>query len=123
MKKLYLAAVFAATLIGGIGLSNSFDIRGQVDNFLHRDCARWGDDTPQRLHFTLEESRKVVGKKVISKNPQINHNQIGRVVSIRMIASDRFFLEVYWGNGAEDENSQLMLIEKSWFEKDFKFLD
>lgn len=123
MKKFYLAAVFVSALIGGIASSSSFDIRGRIDNYIHRDCARWGDDTPQQLHFTFEESRKFFGKKIISKNPKFKYRQIGRVVTIRMIASNRFFLEVYWGKGAEDENSQLIFIDKNWFEKDFKVLD
>lgn len=57
MKKFSLIAIFAAALIDGIGLSNSFDIRGRIDNYIHRDCARWGDDWLKSETFTFEEAR------------------------------------------------------------------
>lgn len=123
MKKFFLATVFVSTLIGGIALSNSVDIRGRIDNYVHRDCARSGERELNQPNFTLNEALKFRGKNVISKNPDFKYNEVGRVIFIYMIATDKFFVVVYWGNGAKDKNSDVRWIDKTWFEKDFKVLD
>lgn len=123
MKKFYLTAIFFATLTGGIGLSNSFDIRSRVGNYVHQNCARFGEREVKQPNFTLKEALELRKKNVISRNPNFKYNQIGRVIFVDMIAPDKFFAVIYWGNGAEDENSDIRWIDKTWFEKDFEIID
>ena len=65
----------------------------------------------------------LVGKKVITKKSDFAEYEIGRIVSFEMIAPEKILMEIYWGNGAKDENSRITFHDKEDFLRDFEVID
>lgn len=123
MKNFIVLAVFLSTMLFGLIVSGSSDLANELNDSVHSDCARWSEETKNKPLFTLREANYLSGKKVISKTRGFRKNEIGRIVSFEMVAPDKFLIEIYWGGGAEDENSTVTFHDKEWFAKDFEILD
>ena len=123
MKNFVALCVFISAAVFGLAVSDSPEMSGKIENYLHRDCARWADETFDKPLFTLREANHLLGKKVFSRNKNFRNNETGRIISIEMVAPDEFLMEVYWGNGAEDENSTVTFHDKENFSRDFRVLD
>lgn len=123
MKNLLVLSIFVTTMIFGLVTSDRFDLSGEFESFLHRDCVRWTDDELNKPLFTLQEANNLLGKKVILANTALRKNKIGRIISFEMVAPDKFMIEIYWGNGADDENSTVTFHDKESFLKEFEVLD
>lgn len=118
MKNFLVLITFISTVLFGLMVSDSFDDSAKFDNYPHRT-----EETFEKPLFTLQQANLLVGKKVISKNVNFKENEIGRIISFEMVAPDKFLIEIYWGNGAEDENSTVTFHDKQWFSRDFEVLD
>jgi hypothetical protein len=123
MKNFLVLAVFLSTLFFGLIIAGSSDSTGKFNNFLHTDFALQTDETLDKSLFTLCEANRLSGKKIISKNRNFRKNRIGRIVSFEMVTPDGFLIEIYWGNGAEDENSTVTFHDKETFSRDFEVID
>ena len=79
-------------------------------------------DTKKPL-FTLTEIKPILGKKVISKNEYFEAEQTGRVINFEMVGQNKFLAVIYWGNGADDNDSTLTFHDKQGFSENFKIID
>ncbi|CAN5637908.1 hypothetical protein BH20ACI4_BH20ACI4_31340 [soil metagenome] len=123
MKNFVVLSVFISTMIFGLAISDLFKLSSKMDNFTHQNCVRWGDDTFEKPLFTLQEAKFLLRKKVISKKENFRKGEIGRIMRLEMVGQDKFLVEIYWGNGATDENSLTTLHGPEWFPKDFEIVD
>lgn len=123
MKNFLILAVFISTMLLGLVISNSLVSYTKVDNYLHRNCAKWGDETLEKPLFTLQEAVSLIGKKVISKDGSFKNNETGRIISIEMVATDKFLVEIYWGKGVFDEKSDVTFHDKNLLSEDFEIFD
>jgi hypothetical protein len=118
MKNFVVLAVFLSSMFFGLMLAGSSDPTNEFEN-----NSLQTDEILDKSLFTLCEANRLSGKKVISKNRDFRKNRIGRIVSFEMIAPDKFLIEIYWGNGATDENSTVTFHDKESLLRDFKILD
>ena len=123
MKNFIVLSVFISTMIFGLAVTESFDLSGKFKNYLHRDCARWEGEIMKKPLFTLTEIKPILGKKVISKNEYFEAEQTGRVIHFEMVGQNKFLAVIYWGNGADDNDSTLTFHDKQGFSENFKITD
>ena len=110
-------------MVFGLAVTESFDLSGKFKNYLHRDCAQWEGEILKKPLFTLTEIRTILGKKVISENEFFEQGQTGRVINFEMVGQDKFLAVIYWGNGADDNDSTLTFHDKQGFSGSFKIID
>ena len=118
MKNFVVLIIFLSTMFFGLLLAGSSDSTNKFEN-----RSLQTDETSDKSLFTLCEANRLSGKKVISKNRNLRKNRTGRIVSFEMVAPERFLIEIYWGNGAEDENSTVTFHDKESLSRDFEILD
>ncbi len=123
MRNFLALFVFISTMLCGISISGVFS---SSDNAEKNYCVYDFNDTEKQIDnsfFTLPEANYLVGKKVISKNSAVGKNEFGRIVTFEMVATDKFLVEIYWGKGADDENSTVTFHDKNDFKEDFEISD
>lgn len=122
MKNFFVLTSFLITTSIGLFAANLFQPSAKADRFFHQNnfCVF---ENPDEQFFTLEEANEVSGKKVISKKRNSIFGKSGRIVSFEMIAPDEFLIEIYWGNGADDENSAVTFHDKSSFLENFEVVN
>lgn len=123
MKNILFSVVFVAALTAGVGLSSGSVIFNKIDNIIHRNCVRWGEETQERSLFTFQELKPLLGKEVIYNNLQTKNKETGRIISVMPIKSDKYMISIYIGNGTEDHNSRLLSFSKEDFYKRFEIVD
>lgn len=123
MKNFLVLSVFVLTMIFGLAVTESIDLSGKFHNYVHRDCARWEGETVKKPLFNLTEIKNLLGKKKISEDKNFKSGQTGRVIHFEMVGQDRFLAVIYWGNGADDNDSSLTFHDKKSFSGDFKIID
>lgn len=123
MKNFLVLSVFISTMIFGLAITESVDFSGKFKNYLHRDCVQWKGEIMEKPLFTFTEIKPILGKKVISKNENFVPGQTGRVINFEMVGQDKFLAVIYWGNGADDNDSTLTFHDKQGFSESFKITD
>ncbi len=118
MKNFLVLIVFVSTMLFGLIVSDLFGLPLKLDNYAHQNCVRWADETFERPLFTLNEAKPLMRKKVTSKD-----GKTGRIIRWEMVGYDKFFVAVYFGNGAADENSSLTFYDKNRFSEELKIVD
>lgn len=122
MKNFFVLTTFLFTALIGLFASSLFQPKSEKRQLVeHNDFCELKNSAPE--FFTLDEANDVFGKKVISKNRDFRFEKSGRIISIEMISPNKLLIEIYWGNGADDENSTVTFHDKTSFLKDFEVVD
>lgn len=121
MKNFLVLTVFLSAAMIGFLSSNLFQPKAENRQLFSRNnFCEFKNPSPE--FFTLGEANEIFGKKVISKNRDFNFGESGRIISFEMISPNEFLIEIYWGNGADDENSTVTFHDKTSFLKDFEIV-
>lgn len=107
----------------GLVVSDLFGLSSKLDNYAHQNCIRWDEYKPKTSLFALSEVSPLLRKKVISKNEIFRKGETGRIMFLQPVGKDKFMVAVYWGNGTEDEKSNLTFFDKNRFSEELEILD
>lgn len=122
MKNFFVLTAFLFTTLTGLLFSNLFQPEtGSEQHFNRHNFCEFKDSAEE--FFTLEEANEILGKKVISKDRNFNFEKRGRIVSFEMVSPNKLLIEIYWGNGADDENSTVTFHEKISFTEKFEIVN
>ena len=123
MKNFVILFTFVSTTLFGLVISDSIKFSSNLNDFLRSEGAQRSDDKVSESFFTLQEADSLLGEKVISRNSNPRKSEIGRIVSFEMVAPEEFLIQIYWGNGAQDEISRITFHNKESFSRDFEVID
>ena len=122
MKKILFAIAFFSSLVGGIASTNSVDIRGKIDAYVHQDCERWDSIYWEEYQlFTLNEAKALLNKRIVAKNSKFAKTHI--IVDYQMIRKDKFAVSVYYGKDSTGNDIRLLKFDKNLLENYFEILD
>lgn len=119
MKNFFVLTVFLFSTLIGLFSSGLFQPKLENRQFFNQNNFCEFKDSEEKF-FTLDEADELFGKKVISTNRDFNFDKNGRIISFEMVSPNKFLIEIYWGNGADDEHSTVTFHDKTSFLKDFK---
>jgi hypothetical protein len=122
MKNFFVLTAFLFTTLIGLVSSNLFQPKTEIEqSFYQNNFCEFSDF--EEKYFTLDEANEIFGKKVISKDRNFNFEKSGRIISYEMFSPDKLLIEIYWGNGADDENSTVTFHDKISFQRDFQIVN
>ena len=122
MKQILFFAVFTTTLFGGIASSNTINVRGTIDKYVHQDCSRWVEDWVESETFTFEEAKELLNKKVRWNKANLK-DKIARIVQFHIIADGKFVVSVWYGKETDTKQITAFYVNKQQFEEEFTVLD
>ncbi len=80
------------------------------------ECARFYVRPGERF-FTLDEGKKLLGRRVHWVKPSPYPNNTGRVVLIDMVVSDKFYVVVDWDISPDKGEHRLAWFNRDEYEK------
>jgi len=122
MKNFFVLTAFLFTTLIGLLSSNLFQPKLENEQFHKQNNFREFKNSGEGF-FTLDEANEIFGRKVISKNRDFNFEKSGRIISIEMISTNKLLIEIYWENGADDENSTVTFHDRTSFQRDFEVVN
>lgn len=121
MKNFFVLTAFLFTTLIGLLSSNLFHQPKTGQSFYQNNFCAFKDSDEQ--YFTFDEANEIFGKEVISKDRDFNFEKSGRIISYEMVSPNKLLIEIYWGNGADDENSTVTFHDKISFQRAFKVVN
>jgi hypothetical protein len=122
MKNFFVLTAFLFTTLTGLVFSNLFQPKTGIEQSFYQNNFCEVTDSGEK-YFTLDEANEIFGKKVISKDRDFNFEKSGRIISYEMVSPDKLLIEIYWGNGADDENSTVTFHDKTSFPENFEIVN
>lgn len=114
MSVLYRLLSFTIGFIIAVGLT--FLLPAHT-HFYH-ECPRFEGINPSERFYTLEEGKRLLGRRVRYARASQHPQNAGRVASLDMIISDKFFVVVYWDITPDDGNPGLRWYSRDAYERD-----
>jgi hypothetical protein len=106
-------ASFALACMVGVGVTFLSSARWR---FQH-ECPRFEGINPSERFFTLAEGKERLGRRVRYAHPTPYPQNSGRVISLDMIVSDKFFIVIYWDATPHEGTSGLRWYSRDDYER------
>lgn len=88
-----------------------------VQTHFHHECPRFEGIDPSERFYTLEEGKRLLGRRVRYARASQYPKNAGRVASLDMIISDKFFVVVYWDVAPDDGKPGLRWYSRDAYEQ------
>ena len=114
MSVLYRLVSFTIGFIIAVGATFLLPAR---THFYH-ECPRFEGINPSERFYTLEEGKRLLGHHVRYARACQHPQNTGRVASLDMIISDKFFVVVDWDIAPDDGKPGLRWYSRDSYERD-----
>jgi hypothetical protein len=84
----------------------------------NHECPRFEGIDPSERFYTLEEGKRLLGRHVRYARASQYSQNAGRVASLDMIVSDKFFVVVDWDIAPDDGKPGLRWYSRDVYERD-----
>ena len=113
MSVLLRLASFTLACVIGVGMTFLSSAR----SWFQHECPRFEGINPSERFFTLAEGKERLGRRVRYAHPTAYPQNSGRVVSLDMIVSDKFFIVIYWDATPHEGASGLRWYSRDNYER------
>lgn len=84
---------------------------------IYHQCPRYEGIDPKERFYTFEEGKRLLGRRVRYAHPSQYPDNRGRVATLDMIISDKFFVVVDWDAAPEDGKPALRWYSRDTYER------
>ena|ERR1041384_8187853 len=116
MSVLLRLAAFTLACAIGVGLTTLSTAHSWFQHQYHQ-CPRFAGINPTERFFTLAEGKEKLGRRVHYAHPAPYPQNSGRVVSLDMIISDKFYVIIYWDVTPHEGTSGLRWYSRDDYER------
>lgn len=107
-----------ASFIIGFTLALGAVFLAPARTHVYHECPRFGGIDPSERFYTFEEGKRLLNRRVRYAHPSRHPENRGRVATLDMIVSDKFFVVVDWEAAPEDGKPALRWYSRDTFKRD-----